>query len=72
MALDEIPELLLASIDGTITQLTKKEISIEEFDGRMNLYAEMVYRLQLSDDAINDFDHLYSIVKEDYIAKNGA
>ncbi len=72
MALDDLPLDLLRDIDKTVEALTKKEIGIQEFDDRFNQFAMRMNRTQPEDETIHDFNHLYSIVKEDYVGKYGS
>ena len=72
MVLAELPRELLEDIDKTVEALVKKEIGIQEFD---NLFAEYTMRMNRTnpdEETICDFNHLYLIIKEDYVKKYGS
>jgi len=72
MSLAELPRDLLEDMDNTIEALIKKEIGIQEFDNRFNEYAMRMNRESPDESTIEDFNHLYLIIKEDYVQKYGA
>jgi len=72
MSLDELPLDLLEEMDETIAQLTKKEIGIQEFDNRFEKFTMRMNRIDPEESTIDDFNHLYMIVKESYVSKYGS
>jgi len=71
MSLAELSKELLEDMDKTVEALVKKQIGIQEFDNRFNKYAMRMNRENPDEDTVEDFNHLYSIIKEDYIQKYG-